>query len=73
MALPEGLALMTFHQALLGHLTNRPVTTLERMAADAEAVSYGGPAAVPYVPWSHDGRATSCFERVCLWGGGDVR
>ncbi|GIL67099.1 hypothetical protein Vafri_20541, partial [Volvox africanus] len=68
LALPAGLSLMTFHQALLGHLSVRPVTTLERIAAEAEvaAVRGGGPHASSASSWSHDGVPRACFERVLV-------
>ncbi|GIM10799.1 hypothetical protein Vretimale_14379 [Volvox reticuliferus] len=67
LALPAGLNVMSFHQALLGHLSVRPITTLERMAADAEvAAGHGGGPHAPAASWSHDGVPRSCFKRVLV-------
>lgn len=67
LALPAGLGLMPFHQALLGHLSIHPITTLERMAADAGAAereARDGGVDAARVSWSHDGVPRSCFNRV---------
>ncbi|GLI66664.1 hypothetical protein VaNZ11_010594 [Volvox africanus] len=71
LALPAGLSLMTFHQALLGHLSVRPLTTLERIAAEAEVAAVRGdgshvPSGSGSCSWSHDGVPRACFERVLV-------
>ncbi|EFJ45450.1 hypothetical protein VOLCADRAFT_106000 [Volvox carteri f. nagariensis] len=68
LALPAGLGLMPYHQALLSHLSIRPITTLEKMAAEAEATSYSreGGGGGARVTWSHDGIPRSCFKRVLV-------
>ncbi|GLC39349.1 hypothetical protein PLESTB_000894600 [Pleodorina starrii] len=64
LALPAGLSPSPFHQALLGHLSSRPVTSLERMAAEAEMAAHGGGAA--RLSWSHDGVPRACFMQVVV-------